>query len=270
MSRTDIGSSVSPEKLSGNTLGVEGAAAVEGPAFVLGFAGFGSLEALSKIAPRSLAFGEESIPASTITCVLAGMATSADAAKTIAARIRDWMLTPQLWRRFRLIASTSIRDRRGSPPTCLESGDDPHSVSPRNHAERRLLSSAAEKERSHSYGVALFLFLEASGRAGGALVSGPRRRERGAFEPLPFDLFRPARSTVARMPPSPLPVWDFTPDDRNQKTINDQEYCSECYRFPLRIERRSMQPDCPGRRAMQPRRTRRSPGGTTIAPDFSC
>jgi hypothetical protein len=108
MSRTDIGSSVSPEKLSGNTLGFGGVVAAEAR-FVFGFAGFGSLDALSKMAPRSLTFGEESIPVSTITCVRAGVATSAEAATPIAMRKPGLMFTLQLCGRFRLIASTFIR-----------------------------------------------------------------------------------------------------------------------------------------------------------------
>src|SRR5215208_2445764 len=109
MSRIDIGSSVSPEKLSGNTRGFAGAGAVGRPAFVFGFAGVGSFDALSKIAPRSLAFGEESIPVSTITCALAALAASGEAAKAIAITVPRLILISQLWGHFRLMASTSIR-----------------------------------------------------------------------------------------------------------------------------------------------------------------
>src|SRR5688572_31767965 len=82
MWRIDIGSSVSPENESGNTLGFAGVDAGRGaPGFFLGFAAVGSPEALSKMAPRSLILGEDSTPVSTRTCARAGTATCAAARK---------------------------------------------------------------------------------------------------------------------------------------------------------------------------------------------
>jgi len=129
MSSTDIGSSVSPEKLSGNTRGAAGAAGAVGrPAFVFGFAGVGSFEALSKIAPRSLPFGEESIPVSTITCDRAGVAVNTAATKRTAVRTRGFLLTRLFCGRCRVIASALFSTRRRSKGQAKTSGDAPRSV----------------------------------------------------------------------------------------------------------------------------------------------
>src|SRR5687767_15213985 len=94
MWRIDIGSSVSPENESGNTLGFAGVDAGRGaPGFFLGFAAVGSPEALSKMAPRSLILGEDSTPVSTRTCARAGTATCAAARKTIAVKMLELTLT---------------------------------------------------------------------------------------------------------------------------------------------------------------------------------